>query len=173
MFFFESDKRTRRVPYTEARPGCSAWLPPVYSCREWKHFICTWAPRSFSQGVIYPHKVLYLYFTTHDYVLSRKISSYCCLESVLRHSFFLSSSIRQFVIGDTNAVLAGVTAEIREVGNRWRAETMLLVNIFRHKFLQNSKPMIKTRYYVLYQPGNFKGDGRWGCYLASYFPSLS
>lgn len=51
-------------------------------------------------------------------VLSRRISSYCRLESVLRHTFYLCSSIRQFFIADTNAVLAGVTAEISEVGDR-------------------------------------------------------
>lgn len=28
----------------------SAWLTPVYSCREWKHLLCTWTRQSFLTG---------------------------------------------------------------------------------------------------------------------------
>lgn len=90
---------------TEAGPLCSAPLTPVYSCREWKRLICTWAPYASHIGNLRTQCICTHYknlTTTHrccfyGVVLKnfQLLLSWKCLTSLCL--FFLLLSLRSYI----------------------------------------------------------------------------
>lgn len=84
VFFFKSDKWTRL-----SRSWLFCTAASCLQLQRVKAFYLYMSSTQFLTRVIYAHKMLYLYLKSQHMtmVLSHRISSYCHLESVLRHSF--------------------------------------------------------------------------------------